>query len=138
MDDAEKNQKSLDELNAKGKLSGAEKGQKKALEKAIKTAKAKQNRVVASPEVVEKDGKQRTTGVSAKPIRLLRTEKTTLQNKVESIKSDKALINELLGGTRHINETKIIRALIRMLPEIPDRAIVETIRDTVKDDMFSR
>lgn len=84
-------------------------------------------------------GLQSTKKVNPKPIRFLDTERAYMKNRIDDIKADNMpLIAEEFGSTKHINETKLIRAAIRLLEERTDDEIIRAIKRIVVDEMIGK
>lgn len=83
--------------------------------------------------------RQSTVTAEPKKIRLMNTERAYISSRIARIKKDEIkLLAEEFGGTRHINETKVIRAAIRLLAEHTDEEIVRAIKRVVVDEMVSK
>ncbi|MEH0691063.1 hypothetical protein H4F17_18710 [Vibrio cholerae] len=127
----------LEELKGKIKLSPKERAQLKSLErKAQKEAKQESKATTSKPQT-NVFGAVATTKIKPLPIRLTNNERAGLKNRADDLKANNTeLVMLELGGLREINETKLIRAAIKLLSEHSDEEIIKAIKD-VKMEMFS-
>ena len=121
--------KQLEALKAKNKLSPAERGQLKVLERKFKQeqrSEQKQNQDKPASNVF---ATKPTTKIAPLPIRFSSNERSGLTTLANDIKSEnlELVINEL-GSEREINDTKLVRAAIYLLKEHSHEEIVDAIK----------
>lgn len=118
----------LEELKAKGKLTGTERAQLKALEK-IKSKTEKQAKSATEKKASNKYGVKPTTKVSAYPLRLTDDDKASMANLEQRIldEATESVVMKL-GSTREINGTKLLRAGLLLLEEKSSEEIIDAIQ----------
>lgn len=129
----------LEELKAKTKLQPKERAQLKALQrKAMLEAKQDAKDAKDKPQT-NVFGAVATTKIDPLPIRLSSNERAGLKSLADDLKTNKTeLVVRELGGLREINQTKLIRAAIRLLSEHTDEEIIEAIKDVKLGMFFSK
>jgi hypothetical protein len=128
------NQERFDELKSKDKLTPAEKGELKGLEKKQKKLDKQSN-----PEYKPHSdafGIEATTTMQSVPVRFSSAQKAGIETLAKDLKSqEKRLVIEELGSLRDVNSSTIIRAAVLSYSELSAKEQVALIKQ-VKLDML--
>ncbi|RJG38988.1 hypothetical protein [Motilimonas pumila] len=117
-------------LQAKKKLTGAERAELKALKRTQSNSTPSK---ADSNKAKNVFGIAPTTKINPKPVRFLEQERTGMGNRVKDIQSqDLEYVIEKLGRKDGVNETKLIRAAIYLLSEHSNKEIIDAIAEVQK------